>query len=59
MGGNQSFYSAKKYKKGDFDFLFAMTDNGMIFEIPFEEIDGKTSIRVGDDKKNQYLKFKI
>lgn len=54
MGGNQSYYSAKKYKKGDFDVLFAMTDNGQMFEIPFDVIEGKSSIVVGNNSYSQY-----
>lgn len=56
MGGNQSFNTAKKYKKGDFDILFAYTDNDLMYEIPFENIDGLSSIVIGG---NSYKDYKV
>jgi hypothetical protein len=54
MGGNQSFFTAKKYEKGDFDILFALTDDGQMFEIPFHVIAGKSTIVVGKDSYADY-----
>lgn len=51
MGGNQSFHTAKKYKKGDFDILFAITSNGDAFEIPFEKIEGMSTKAVSDSSE--------
>jgi hypothetical protein len=34
MGGNQSFYTAKKYSDGDFDILFVRSQKEMNYCIP-------------------------
>jgi len=36
MGGNQSYHTAKLYKKDDFDLLFVYTGSGDMYEIPTE-----------------------
>ena len=56
MGGNQSYNTAKKYKKGDFDLLFSYTDSDLMHEIPFDNIEGKSSIVVGG---SSYKEFKL
>lgn len=55
LGGNQSFHTAKKYDKSDFDILFAVTSNGDKYEIPFKEVTSKSSVSLG----KKYEKFKI
>jgi len=55
MGGNQSYHTAKKYKKGDFEILFAMTKDGDIFAIPFEEVVGKSSVTIS----GKFLNYKV
>ena len=35
MGGNRSYYTAKRYKKEDFDLLFAYTANGREYLVPW------------------------
>jgi hypothetical protein len=35
-GGNQSFHTVKKYEEGDFDLLFAATEEGDYYEIPMK-----------------------
>ncbi len=55
MGGNRSSgNNSKKYKKGDFDILFAFTSEGSAYEISYDIINGKGSIVLGkkyQDKK--------
>ena len=34
MGGNQSYLTARSYKKGDFDVLFVLTASGDLYAIP-------------------------
>ena len=46
-GGNQSFYTSKKYQTGDFDLLFVSTDTMVLYQIPFEAIN-KNKINLGE-----------
>lgn len=54
-GGNQSFHTAKKYEKGDFDILFVTTKDNVSYEIPYNIVEGRSSIIVG----KKYEKYKI
>ena len=51
MGGNQSYHTIKKYKKGDFDILFAITSDGNAFEIPYDKIEGMSTKTVSDSSE--------
>lgn len=42
-GGNQSFHTAKKYSKDDFDILFVVTSDNDVYEIPFDVIKSTSS----------------
>ncbi len=54
MGGNQSFYTAKKYQDDDFDLLFIYAGNGRKFLIPWKEITNRNSIAVEAGKFARY-----
>ena len=55
MGGNRSSgNNCKKYKKGDFDIFFVYTSDGTTYEIPYDVLEGKSSIIVGK-KYQKYL----
>jgi len=56
MGGNQSYHTAKSYKKGDFDIFFVHTESNDTYAIPYKAIEGNVnSVALG--KKMQ--KYKI
>jgi hypothetical protein len=55
-GGNQSFYTTKKYNDGDFDFCFIYTSEGSIYEIPYDVLpEKKNSVTLS----NKYDVYKI
>ena len=54
MGGNQSFYTAKKYKKSDFDLLFIFVANGRKFLLPWNQIDNTNSLSIEASKFSGY-----
>jgi len=56
MGGNQSYYTAKKYLKSDFEMLFVYVANGRKFLIPWEEIDNSNSVSI---EAGKFLKYEI
>jgi hypothetical protein len=56
MGGNQSYHTAKSYKKGDFDKLFVLTGERIMYEIPCSVTNKlKNSINLG----KSYNKYKV
>lgn len=56
MGGNQTYYSSRRYRQEDFDILFVMTAEGAIYEIPHGFVAGnKCSISLGP----KYEQFKV
>ena len=54
MGGNQSYYTAKKYSKNDFDLLFIYTGNNKKFVIPWSDITNTNSISIETSKFAKY-----
>jgi len=54
MGGNQSFYTSKKYLSTDFDILFVYVANGRKFVIPWKEITNRNSIAIEASKFSKY-----
>lgn len=47
MGGNQSFYSAKKYAADEFDILFVYTERGESYLLPWAgDIVGKSVLSI-------------
>lgn len=54
MGGNQSFYSAKKYTETDFDLLFVYVENGRKFLIPWKELTNRNSLSIEASKFSKY-----
>ncbi len=56
MGGNQSFYTARKYEKVDFDVLFIHTENDENYVLPWNEIEATSCLTIEDRK---YKKYKV
>ncbi len=54
-GGNKSFYSSKKYRDGDFDYLFVHSSDDRSFLIPWSVVASKSSICVDSPFYSQYL----
>ena len=54
MGGNQSYYSARKYSNTDFDLLFVYVANGRKFLIPWNELKIRNSLAIEASKYARY-----
>lgn len=54
MGGNQTFYTAKKYGDDDFDLLFVFVANSRKFLIPWSELKNRNSVSVESSKFASY-----
>lgn len=54
MGGNQSYYTAKKYEKGDFDILFVHTERGENYLFPWLEIEATSCLTIEHGKYKKY-----
>lgn len=54
MGGNQSFYTAKKYADDAFDLLFIYVENGRKFLIPWTSLKNRNSVSVEARKFAKY-----
>ena len=54
MGGNQSYYTAKKYSETDFDLLFVYVGNGRKFLIPWKDIKNRNDISIEAGKFAHY-----
>ena len=54
MGGNQSYYTAKKYSKTDFDLLFVHSENNNDYLVPWVEIENTNSLSIECGKFLQY-----
>lgn len=54
MGGNQSFYTAKKYSDTDFDLLFVYTANGRKFILPWKELSVRNLLSIEAGKYSHY-----
>ncbi len=46
MGGNQSFYTAKKYSDDAFDLLFVYSAKNECYLIPWKKVIARTAIKV-------------
>ncbi len=53
-GGNQSYYTAKKYSDNDFELLFIYTEKGEKYCIPWSEITIRSELTVEDKKYQKY-----
>jgi hypothetical protein len=53
-GGNQSYFSTKKYADNDFDILFVYTERGDKYSFPWKEILVRNELTVEDNKYQQY-----
>ncbi len=57
MGGNQSFYSAKKYQGDSFDLLFVHSAKGDSYLLPWDNrIIGKSVLSIEAPK---YIRYKV
>ena len=56
MGGNQSFYSAKRYAQDAFDLLFVHTARAENYEIPWCEIGNKSTLTI---ECKWYKKYRV
>jgi hypothetical protein len=57
MGGNQSYFTAKKYQAHDFEYLFVHTAKGESYLLPWDNlIVGKSVLSIEAEK---YRSFKI
>jgi hypothetical protein len=56
MGGNQSYYSAKKYLDTDFDLLFVYVANGRKFVIPWKDLSIRNSLAI---EASKYAKYEV
>ena len=54
MGGNQSYYNAKKYEKNDFELLFVYVANGRKFLLPWDQIINTNSLSIEASKFSKY-----
>ena len=54
MGGNQSYYAAKKYKDDDFDLLFIYVGDGRKFLIPWNKLENRNSVSIEASKFSRY-----
>lgn len=54
MGGNRSYYSAKKYLDTDFDLLFVYVENGRKFVIPWRDLTIRNSLAIEAGKYARY-----
>ena len=54
MGGNQSYYTAKKYQEDDFDLLFVYVENGRKFLIPWQKLKIRNSLSIEASKYARY-----
>lgn len=54
MGGNQSYYTAKKYSADDFDLLFVYVGNGRKFLIPWNHLENRNSLSIEASKFAKY-----
>lgn len=57
MGGNQSFNTVKKRKKGDYELLYVLTDNDDSYLIPDEDFEAINTISLGKDKEKYKIKL--
>jgi hypothetical protein len=46
MGGNQSFYTAKKYADDAFDYLFVYTARGECYLFTWKEVKARTQLNI-------------
>ncbi|MFZ1258098.1 MAG: group I intron-associated PD-(D/E)XK endonuclease [Candidatus Saccharimonas sp.] len=56
MGGNQSYFSAKKYSDTDFELLFIYVGNGRMFLIPWPELKNRNSVSI---EASKFARFEV
>lgn len=56
MGGNQSYYTAKKYADDDFDLLFVFLANGRQFLVPWNKIESRSSLSI---EASKFMKYEV
>ncbi len=53
-GGNQSFHYAKKYAEDAFDLLFAYTERGERYLLPWKEVTCRNEVAIENKKYEVY-----
>lgn len=56
MGGNQSFYTAKKYADDAFDLLFVFVANGRKFLLPWNDLNNRTTLNI---EASKFIKYEV
>jgi len=56
MGGNQSYYTAKKYEDTAFDYLFVYSARHEAYLFPWREVAARNAIRV---EVSKYAAYKV
>lgn len=54
MGGNQSYYTARKYDDNAFDLLFVYVENGRKFIFPWSELTVRNTLSIETSKYARY-----
>jgi PD-(D/E)XK nuclease superfamily protein len=54
MGGNQSYYSAKKYSDDAFEYLFVYTAKGEAYLIPWDKLTIRSYLSIEAPKYSSY-----
>jgi len=57
LGGNQSFHTIKKRKKGDYDLLYALTDENISYLIPDEKFDSGNIVSLNESMSKYIIKI--
>ena len=53
-GGNQSYFTTKKYSQNDFDLLFIYSAKGNKYCLPWKDVTVRNEITIEDSKYKQY-----
>jgi hypothetical protein len=57
LGGNQSFNTIKKRKKGDYDLLYVLTDNNISYLIPDNDFDCENNLSLNENMSKYIIKI--
>lgn len=57
LGGNKSFHTAIKRKLGDYELLYALTDDNVSYLIPDEVIKAENALSLTNDMNKYIIKF--
>lgn len=57
LGGNQSFHTITKRKKGDYELLYILTDENVSYLIPDKAITATNAVSLGVGMEKYIIKF--